>query len=342
MADGTFNGYVRAMRVHIPVLRDCTAFVPIGYADLLRKSAALPGSRPIEVTLVGETREVVAAGGVRLRCDASLDGVRRSDLVLVPPVDPDVPAHLELNRAVVPWLRRVQRAGADVASACTGAFLLAEAGLLDGKAATTHWAFQPLFAHRYPRVRLRPQAIVVDQGRTITAGGATSFLSLALYVVERIFGADVARMASRMFLIDVNKSPQGAYAIFGTQKDHGDEEILRAQEIVESDVARCPPIEELGRRVGMSRRSFVRRFKSATGDVPRDYVQRVRVEAAKRELEKAGPSISTIASRVGYSDVVAFRHLFTRWTGLSPSDWRARYGPRRGVITRPDAILGKK
>ena len=113
------------MRVHIPVLRDCTAFVPIGYADLLRKSAALPGSRPIDVTLVGETLEVIAAGGVRLRCDSTLDRVRRSDLLLVPPVDPDVSAHLEMNRPVVPWLRRMHRAGADLASACTGAFLLA-------------------------------------------------------------------------------------------------------------------------------------------------------------------------------------------------------------------------
>jgi transcriptional regulator GlxA family with amidase domain len=325
------------IRIHVLVLRDCTAFVPIGFADMLRKSVALASSLPavrsrnhLDVTLVSATKErtVPCAGGVRVRCDAVLRDVRRSDLVLVPALDPDIASHLAQNRDVVPWLRRIFLAGADVASACTGSFVLAEAGLLDRKAATTHWAFQEVFRQRYPRVRIEPQAIVVDQGRVVTAGGATSFLSLALYLVERLLGPDVARAASKMFLVDVNKSPQSAYAMFGTQKAHGDEDILRAQGIIEQEVALAPTVEDLARRIAMSKRNFVRRFKGATGNVPREYVQRVRVEAAKRALEGTPRSIAAVARDVGYDDAVAFRKLFVRLTGLTPADYRARYGAR--------------
>jgi transcriptional regulator GlxA family with amidase domain len=217
--------------------------------------------------------------------------------------------------------------GADIMSACTGSFLLAEAGLLDGRTATTHWAFQALFTERYPSVRLAPQAILVDQGRIVTAGGATSFINLTLFLVERLLGQDVAWAASRMFLVDPNKSPQGAYAALSTQKGHDDKPILAAQEIIEREVGRLPQVDELARRVSLSRRTFVRRFHSATGNSPRAYTQRVRVEAAKRALER-GDSVSEVATRVGYDDAVAFRKLFVRLSGLTPAEYRSRYGPR--------------
>jgi transcriptional regulator GlxA family with amidase domain len=326
------------VRIHVLVLRDCTAFVPVGLVELLRKSAALAATLPpagrrglaIATVSPGQQKTVTGAGGLRLRCDASIAEVKKSDLVLVPALDPDIGEHIALNREVVPWLRRIHRSGADVASACTGAFLLGEAGLLDGRAATTHWAFQDGFRSRFPRARLEPQAIVVDQGRVITAGGATAFLTLAHYVVERVLGPDVARAASKMFLVDVNKSPQGAYAVFGAQRGHGDDEILRAQDIVERELARAPSVADLARRVAMSRRNFARRFRSATGNAPREYVQRVRVEAAKRALEGSGRSIARVARDVGYEDLVAFRRQFVRWTGLTPTEYRARYGPLSG------------
>lgn len=349
MADAPFYQYVRAMRafrVHVLALSNCTSFMPVGFVDLLRKSIVLGSMLPnatsrrhLEVTLVsaGEGRTVVGAGGLRLPCDATLREVRRSDLVLVPAVDPDIAAQLAQNRDAVAWVRRMHAGGADVASACTGSFLLAETGLLDRKRAATHWAFQDLFRQRYPRVRLEPQAILVDQGRVMTAGGATSFLSLALYLVERLLGVDVARAASKMFLVDVNKSPQGAYAMFGTQKAHGDEGILRAQDIIENEIASPPRVEEIARRVAMSKRNFVRRFRAATGNAPRDYLQRVRVEAAKRALEGSRNTIAAVAREAGYGDVVAFRKLFTRLTGLTPADYRARYGPR----TAPSLVAGR-
>jgi transcriptional regulator GlxA family with amidase domain len=321
--------------VHVLVLADCTPFVPVGIIELLRKSVELaaihPGRAPklkLKLVSAGSQKTVRAAGGLALRCEATLRTAGPADVIVVPALDPDLRERLAKNRAVVPWLRRAFHAGADVVSACTGAFLLGEAGLLEGRAATTHWAFQDSLTQRYPRVRLQPQAVVVDQGRIVTAGGATSFISLALFLVERLLGAQVARAASRMFLIDPNKAPQSAYAMFSTQKSHGDEPILRAQEFIESEIARASNVDTLARRVAMSRRTFVRRFHTATGNSPREYIQRVRVEAAKRLLEGGNLSIGEIARRVGYGDVVGFRKIFVRCTGITPADYRARYGAR--------------
>ena len=321
------------LRLHIVVLHDSPTFVPLGIADMLRKAAAIARGiqrtpREVDITLTapGDTLAVTGAGGTIVRCTTRIADVDESDLIVVPALDPEIVEHLELNAAVVPWLREHYACGADVASACTGAFLLGEAGLLDNRAATTHWAFQHLLAGRYPRTRVLPQAILVDQGRVLTAGGATSFVNLALHLAERVFGADSARVASKMFLVDVNKAPQSAYAMFSSQKTHGDDGILRAQQMIEQKLTRAPGVEQLARAVAMSPRTFARRFAQATGNTPLEYTQRVRIEAAKRALE-AGDRVASVASSVGYSDAASFRRLFARITGLSPADYRASYGP---------------
>jgi transcriptional regulator GlxA family with amidase domain len=176
-------------RVQVLVLRDCTPIVSVGVVDLLRKASDLAATMPrgrggsgLDVRLVSATdrRLVCAAGGIEIRCGGTVADAGPADLVVAPALDPDVAEQLEKNRRAIPFLRRAYERGADLASACTGAFLLAEAGVLDGRAATTHWAFQSLFATRYPRVRLAPQAVIVDAGRVLTAGGATSFLNLTL------------------------------------------------------------------------------------------------------------------------------------------------------------------
>jgi transcriptional regulator GlxA family with amidase domain len=306
----------------------------VGVAELFKKASDLASSpsgprarRPITVAIVGETARLATAGGWPLLCDRTFGGVRSADLVVVSALDPDIAERLDENRAAVRFVRRLHRAGAHVASACTGAFVLGEAGLLDGRRATTHWAFQPLLSARYPKVRVEPQAIVVDQGRVCTAGGATSFINLTHYLVERHLGAELARAASKMFLIDPNKAPQSAYAIFASQKSHGDPPILRVQEYIEQN-AHTAAVTELAQRAAMSSRTFLRRFKEATGNTPLAYLQRVRVEAAKRALEEGRRSLAAIAQEVGYEDPVAFRRVFARETGLTPADYRERYGPR--------------
>lgn len=334
----------KPLRVAVLVLKDSTALVPIGVAELIKKTLQFTppaaGERGIDVVLAGETRRVATAGGYPVDCDVIFDDLGACDLVVVPALDPDILRHLALNEAAVDLIRSLWAAGADCASACTGAFVLAEAGLLDGRRATTHWAFQDLFRARYPAVDLVPQAILVDQGRVCTAGGATSFIQLTHYLVERWLGQDVAHAAARMFLIDVNKSPQGAYATFASQRQHQDARILAAQDLIEANVREPISVAEIARRLAMSDRTLLRRFKDATGNTPLEYLQRVRVETAKRTLEAGTESVKAIAARVGYTDIAAFRAVFARITGLNPAEYRQRYGPRSDPGYVADRLAG--
>jgi len=268
---------------------------------------------------------VVSANGFPVQCHATIADIDTTDLVIVPAFDGDVLAQLDANRACVPWVRRMYDRGADVASICTGAFVLAEAGLLEGRRATTHWIAQDLFRARYPGTRIIPEQIVVDNGRVCTSGGATSFLTLTVYLVEKYCGGDTARHVAKVFLIDVNKGPQTAYAVFSTQKNHADGEILEAQAMLEQPDAWTLSVAELAGRVAMSRRNFIRRFKSATGNTPIEYIQRMRVEAAKHALESGNEPVDAIAGRIGYEDAGSFRGIFKRLTGVSPTEYRKRY-----------------
>ena len=202
------------MRVAILVFHDCIATPAVAAMELLRKSdvirAEITGdpepSFEVELVAAGPRRTVRASHGFRIHCDRTIRDPLDPDLILVPAFDGDVLAQLEENCAAVEWVRRRHEAGADVASICTGAFLLAEAGLLDGLSATTHWSAQDLFRQRYTRVRLLPERIIADEGRVCTSGGAMSFLNLLMYLVEKHSGVETARVASKMFLIDVHKS----------------------------------------------------------------------------------------------------------------------------------------
>lgn len=321
------------MRVSVLVFQDCMFMPSIAAVELLRKSDLIraqvtgvpePRFSP-ELIAAGKRRTVRASNGFPARCDGTLREVPATDLVLVPAFDGDVLAQLEDNRAAVDWVRKVYHMGANVASMCTGAFLLAEAGLLDGRAATTHWNAQNLFRRRYPRTRLVPDAIVVDEGRVCTSGGATSFLNLLMHIVEKYCGPETARLASRMFLIDIHKGSQNPYAMLSSQKEHDDREVQRAQAMMEERFRDPVRVAALAREVAISPRHFVRRFKAATGSTPSDYIHRVKVEAAKQALEGGRRPISEVANEVGYEDVSSFRNVFRRVTGLSPTEYRSRF-----------------
>lgn len=322
---------VHVYRVGVLALAEGPPIVPIGVVDLLRKSQLLgPGERRIDVLLIsgGPSTTVNCNGGIELRCDATIGEAPDLDLLIVPAIDPDIVTNLGANAAAIALVRKVYEGGGDVASVCTGAFILGAAGVLRGRVATTHWAFQPLFAALYPEVRLAPEAVLVDTGRVITSGGATSFLNLTLLLVERLLGRDVGRAASRMFLVDVNKSPQSAYAGLHAQKNHGDQQILAIQQRIEAGLDGDLTIPALARVAGMSARTFTRRFQSATGASPLSYIQQARIEAARRVLETTDERVSAVAARFQYADVSAFRRIFVRTTGLAPAEYRARYGKR--------------
>ena len=346
-----------ALDVCVLVMDGCASLASIGPMDILstagRMHAQLRGedqSDPFfRVRLVSTTRDtVVSASNYSVHCHATIDKVRKTDLVIIPAFDGDVLTQMQGNRACIPWVRRMHDNGADVASICTGAFVLAETGLLDGKRATTHWMAQDLFRQRYPKVRVAPEQIVVDNGRICTSGGATSFLTLTAYLVEKYCGSQTARLVAKVFLIDVNKGPQTAYAIFSTQKNHSDSAILEAQALIERQQAPILSVTDLAAEVAMSRRNFIRRFKSATGNTPIEYIQRVRVESAKHALEGGDDPVDAIASRTGYDDAGSFRKIFKRVTGVSPIEYRRRSrfyhtsGGAPNAVGRSSAFMARR
>ena len=322
------------MNVSILVFKGCIALPSIGSLELLYRSGQIhyqqkgdsSGRSFFDIQLVAVSDfPVPSVNRYPIHCDAQIDQIKKTDLVLIPALDGNIPDQLAENRACIPWIRQMHANGADIASICTGAFILAESGLLDGKTATTHWIAHDLFKKRYPQIKLLPQQIIVDNGHVCTSGGATSFMNLIMYLVEKYCGSETSRTAAKIFLIDIYKSAQGAYAILSTQKDHNDQAILSAQKMIEEQTHRQLTVKSICDQIGISRRSFVRRFKTATGNTPIEYIQRVKVEKAKRLLESTRQTFEEIVYELGYEDVRSFRKIFLRITGVSPSEYRKKY-----------------
>jgi len=260
--------------------------------------------------------------GVLIQPHFSIEEVKETDLVIISAEDLDF---LEgTYPSTTPWLLKHFEAGSTLASVCTGAFLLAETGLLNGKRATTHWGFAPLFRTRYPQVDLRPECLITDEGNLLCGGGAFSYFDLSLYIVERTCGFEIAAQCGRALLLDMGRRSQLPYAIFEYQKHHKDEQILKSQTFMERNYSKQISMDHLAADVGMSFRNFKRRFRKATGDSPLAYLQRYRIEAAKRLLENTGDSISEISCQVGYEDVGFFRRVFKRYLGITPNEYRGR------------------
>jgi transcriptional regulator GlxA family with amidase domain len=209
---------------------------------------------------------------------------------------------------------------------CTGSFLLAESGLLDGRSATTHWFFADLFRRTYPNVDLHPERMIVDEGNVITAGAATAFLDLALYLIELYYGREAAIFTAKIHLIEMGRHTQLPYTIFSGHKMHDDRQILRVQQFMETNLPREITVDVLAQRAGMSVRNFDRRFRTAVGEAPSSYLQKLRIEKAKRLLETTNDTVAEIMFKVGYEDERSFRRLFHSLTELSPKAYRRRYG----------------
>ena len=232
---------------------------------------------------------------------------------------------LSACKAGLPWIRHHFEAGATIAAICVGSFFLAETGLLDGKRATTHWGLADEFRRRYPRVRLDPNLLIADESRLLSSGACTSYIDLAVYLIERFHGGTAALQASKAMLHDFSRTSQTPYIVYQPRKDHGDDKILAIQEQMEITYNRNFDADQIARSNGMSRRTFERRFKTATGDTPLAYLQRTRVEAAKQLLESGRRTCDEIAYQVGYEDSGFFRKLFIKHTGLRPSDYRLKF-----------------
>ena len=249
----------------------------------------------------------------------------RPDLIIIPGVELDNDYAKEKNKQLIQWLVGQYAAGAEVASLCTGTFLLAETGLLKDMECTTHWMAGPDLVDRHPDIKLRTDKIVTDCKGLYTAAGATSSLNLMLHLVEKYNGRETAIFCAKVLQIDIERSTQSTFIIFDGQKNHHDDSIKEIQTFIEKNVGEKLAVEELAGRFAMSKRNLIRRFKNATNNTPNEYIQRIRIEAAKRSLERKDRTVSEIMYSVGYADTKSFRNIFKKVTGLSPVEYRNKY-----------------
>ncbi len=288
---------------------------------------SVSGRDPLfEVQLVGLKKEVkLNDGAFSVHPDRLVQEVKQTDLVFIPALFGDMKHAVAQNQALVPWILKQYNQGAEVASLCVGAFLLASTGLLDGKKCSTHWGFTSEFREMYPDVELVEGSIVTEENRIYSSGGANSYWNLLLYLLEKYTDRETAILASKYFAIDIDRDSQAAFAMFKGQKKHGDIEIRNAQVFIEENIQEKIRLEDLADRVSIGRRTFERRFKKATHNTVTEYIQRVKVEAAKRSFETTRKNISEVMYEVGYTDSKAFREIFKRITGLTPIEYRNKY-----------------
>ncbi|KAA1176237.1 helix-turn-helix domain-containing protein [Marinobacter salinexigens] len=265
--------------------------------------------------------------GLTLLADGSWNSpeTAQSDLIVVPTIGGPIVPVLEQNPELVTWLSHQNKEGLQLASNCTGAFLLGEAGLLNGREATTHWGFSNQFRTRFPSVICRPEKLITVDGPIACAGGGMAWWDLGVYLVERYAGPEVARQLAKSFVIDAGRTSQAPYSALQAKRYHDDAAITKLQDWLDGNYAARVTLERMADEAGLTCRSLMRRFKAATGDSPTTYLQLLRVEEARRRLESSTATIETITREVGYEDVSSFSRLVRRHTGLSPSDYRARF-----------------
>ena len=322
-------------RVTILAMFNTMASTVIGPMDIFYQTGVIwnyfqgRNPRPFFETKIVTTdgKPLKCLNGTSLLPDGSIRDGESTDLIVVSSIL-NIDKTMKYQREAVDWLKHHYRRGAHIATICTGAFVLAETGLLDGKTATTHWGAADDFRQRYPLIDLKPERLITDEGDLFCSGGMNAGTDLALYLVEKYCGHEVALQSSKAMISDIGRTLQTPYSIFQFQKDHHDTQILSVQKLIEENFDQNYPYEELARRFGMSRRTFERRFKAATGDTPLIYLQRVRVEAAKKMIETQNLSFDEIVYRVGYEDSSSFRKIFRRQTGVLPSEYQRRFQTR--------------
>ncbi|QKZ15064.1 GlxA family transcriptional regulator [Spirosoma sp. KUDC1026] len=278
------------------------------------------------VQLVGLTESVPAAGGkYTVFTDAQTSTIRKTDLIIIPALDGDLQRSIETNQAFLPWIVDQYQRGAEVGSLCVGAFLLASTGLLNGRQCATHWMAAHQFKNLFPEVQLVEDRIITDEQGLYSSGGAFSYLNLILYLIEKHAGRHVAVFMSKAFQIEIERNSQSPFIIFHGQKEHGDEAIRKAQEHIENNLEERITVDQLASLFAIGRRNLERRFKKATANSVVEYIQRVKIEAAKMRLESSRENINEVMYGVGYTDPKAFRSTFKRITGLSPIEYRQKY-----------------
>ena len=253
------------------------------------------------------------------------EDVLQADLIIVPSFSVGNDNVLTCNKAAVDWIKKMSLTGTEVASLCVGSYFLAEAGLLDGKEVTSHWAVAADMQKRYPEIRMKSDLVITDQAGVYTSGGAFSSLKLVLYLIEKFCGRETSLWISKMFAIEMDSTSQAHFKVFTGQHQHDDKDILKAQQYIEENYRNDIGMDEVSSLANMGKRNFIRRFKAATNNTPFEYLQRVRIESAKKAIEMNHKDLPFIMEDTGYSDLKAFRKIFKRITGLSPMAYKRKY-----------------
>lgn len=285
------------------------------------------GKAPLfQVQLVGlsdESQEYHRIFSVKPDC--TIDDVKHTDLIIIPAVNGDMNEVIDQNKDFFPWIRNQHAQGAEVASLCVGAFLLAGTGLLQGKKCSTHWMAVNTFKEMFPDVQLVSEKIITDEDGIYSSGGANSFWNLLLYLLEKYTDREMAILFSKYYAIEIDRFSQSPFIMFQGQKDHADDVIKKAQNFIEHNFQERITVEQLASMLALGRRNLERRFKKATSNSIIEYMQRVKIEAAKKSLETSTENVNEVMYRVGYTDSKAFRNTFKRYTGLSPVQYRSKY-----------------
>ena len=286
------------------------------------------GSQPVfDMQLVGVNKGRVKKGELfSFKVDNTISNIEKSHLIIIPSSQVrSYETATKSNKAMIDFIAEQYRKGAEVASMCAGAFMLASTGLLKGRTCSTHWAFSEKFHTVFPDVDLRTDKLITDENGIYTNGGAYSFLHLLLYLVEKYYDRETAVYCAKIFQIDIDRNLQAGFSIFTGHKSHNDDVILKAQNFMEKYYREKISIEDLSEKYNVGRRNFDRRFIRATSVTPLDYLQRIRIEVAKKELERTRKTVNEVMYEVGYNDTKAFREVFSRITGISPIEYKSKY-----------------
>ena len=318
------------MKIGILAYDGCTASMIVGVLDILSFANNQHKSKNendlFEIEIVTETG--AAANGFSkfpIHPQRSIKTKFQFDLIYVPGFVGDLEELLHRQNKLTNWLNRQYQKGTILTAACNGNFLLAEAGVLNGKRATTHWSLIDAFRKRYKEITLEPEKIIVDNGSILSAAGVTAYFNLALFLIERYGSKELALTSAKVFLVDSGRKIQTPYQMYQVSKNHGDEEIVRVQDWLETNYDENITLERMTDVCNLGKKTLMRRFKKVTGETPLMYLQKLRIENAKRLLESKRVSFNEITWKVGYNDVSSFHKVFKSETGLTPIEYRSKF-----------------
>ena len=277
----------------------------------------------IELAGVSE-KAAINDGLLTIRPEVNISAVGTTHLIIIPAISHDFERPEKGNILIADWIEEQYRNGAEVASMCSGAMILASTGLLDGKTCSIHWNTADKLKKLFPKVIVKTDKLITDEHGIYTNGGGYSFLNLILYLVEKYYDRETAIYCSKIYQIEIDRKRQSGFTMFTGQKSHGDEVVKKAQAYIEDSFREKLSVEHLSQRFAVGRRNFDRRFIKATGNTPIEYLQRVKIESAKKAFETTRKTINEVMYEVGYSDVKAFREVFRKITGMSPLEYKVK------------------